>query len=630
MVLYRGGESYMQLIRSVIYRSKSNIPDTAWNRALLQWDVSRMTSSQKSEYLPNYPFIASRQIEQELVKILSDSTRKEDFDLSLLSVLRPLIKSREGQAAVRRWAESDLSGGQHTSVFAAALVFLLATPEMPVGQLLRANDSAFETHNSYLLCYHLESRDYFVECPSAFANALAIGTPQVSQLFAFLLDQLNFSLTSESSDDSKLDDQSSQSKVIVSSPTISAPGASEAVGSISLPLTEGVDWEDFGPDSSDLGVLGPIIARFTVSPKEDERVRSRAGLKLLFNEIPDKLAASELDPSYFDWLWPTDGDSEDLTNALNEIISLTFEEMSIESPLRARFLFYALCRRSLSLCESAGQKVLNRSDSELRKSVIVILVRYGSQLGIRHIDEAFTGSARRLDKFRTVSQYLYGSDATAEYIRISGHDYLKTGKLFPPAGASSGDSIGVEISDWNNFIERYPYHPATDDAFYRLAAAEIIRSNFAGALDVVDQYLKVRDQLPDVDADTAFSAILRILALADLPNPRPADAASFVSLKVAYSSLVKFSNAVQESTSETQRFELVASLFDSVELSQIKANDSPYRDLFIVDDDDLQILMDMKRIALTWRVSVLEREKITQETWDRFLEVLSSYSSPRY
>jgi len=628
LILYRGGDSYMQLIRSVIYRPKSNVPDTAWNRALLQWDVSRMTSSQKGEYLPNYPFVASPEIERDLLNILTNSTRQEDFDLSFLSVLKPLVKSREGQAAVRVWAETNLSDGEHTNVFAAALVFLLATPEMPIAELLKENGTAFETHNSYFFCYHLENRDYFIECPSAFANSLVIGTPQVSELFSFLLDQLNVTLASRNLDSPMLDDSSGQSRTAEPGPTISAPGASEAIGSISFPPSEDVSWDEFNIAGDNLRLLGPIIARFTASPKEDERARSRKALKLLLNEIPDELATSELDPSYFDWLWPTDGDSEILTNALNELLVSTFKEMSIASPLRARFLFYALCRRSLSLCESAGQEILSQNDSELRKSVIVILVRYGSQLGIRHIDEAFSGSARRLDKFRTVSQYLYGSEATTEYIRISGHDYLKTGKLFPPAGASSGDSVAIEISEWENFINRYPYHPATDDAFYRLAAAEVIRKNFVGALNVVDRYLKVRDQLPDVDADRAFSAILRILALVDFPNPHPAEADSFVSLRLAYSSLVKFADAVKDTNVETRRFELVANLFDSVDLGQIKDSDSPYKNLLIVDDDDLQILIDMQRIALTWRVSVLERETITQETWDRFLRVLSAYSSP--
>jgi hypothetical protein len=95
---------------------------------------------------------------------------------------------------------------------------------------------------------------------------------------------------------------------------------------------------------------------------------------------------------------------------------------------------------------------------------------------------------------------------------LSTHDYKETGKTWPPSYVRGAPSQG-EIASWKQFIQSYPWHPGTDDAFYRLAFSQFTQGDHAGAWATIKTYLK-RDYWPDNDADPYVYQLLRCLVMA--------------------------------------------------------------------------------------------------------------------
>lgn len=146
-------------------------------------------------------------------------------------------------------------------------------------------------------------------------------------------------------------------------------------------------------------------------------------------------------------------------------------------------------------------------DSVFKKGAIVILARHEGKLPNYLIDEAFKGAAPRLTKFSKINQYIYGSKATAKYELLSGHKYMESGKQFPPANHNY-ILQNKYITAWKAFIEEYPWHPGTDDAYYQVMYYLLKTKDFPSLNIYVDKYL--RAQLPDRDADAMIGKVISV------------------------------------------------------------------------------------------------------------------------
>jgi hypothetical protein len=171
--------------------------------------------------------------------------------------------------------------------------------------------------------------------------------------------------------------------------------------------------------------------------------------------------------------------------------------------------FHHITHNDLPLAEKLARPVLARPDSELRKGTIVMLVRHGSLLGETHIDEAFTGSAPRTTMFHSAENY-ESSDTAQLYRKISGHDYEETGKTWPPTRITPGN-LKDEAKQWRRFIDKYPWFPGTDDAYYRMGYSFYSAGEFGHAEETVLEYMN--SSLPDNDARPFIMRLLKVLAL---------------------------------------------------------------------------------------------------------------------
>ena len=164
-------------------------------------------------------------------------------------------------------------------------------------------------------------------------------------------------------------------------------------------------------------------------------------------------------------------------------------------------------RHNILEAEQLALPILSRPDSELRKGVIIVLVNNDSLLGKRHIIEAFTGSAPRRTLFANYELYSKGTEVVSEYERLSGHEYLGTGKHWPPA--KNPNNVD-EINGWRHFVDTYPWFPGTDDAYYRMAYAQYVNNDLAGSLATLDEY--VHKEHPDRDAEPYLRYLLKLIA----------------------------------------------------------------------------------------------------------------------
>ncbi len=191
-----------------------------------------------------------------------------------------------------------------------------------------------------------------------------------------------------------------------------------------------------------------------------------------------------------------------------------FHSLKSDSPSAALEIFHVLSHEYLDKAEELAVSELALPDSEIRKGIIVTLVRHESPLGYQHVEEAFQGSAPRTIYFKEPVQYL-GTKAAEEYVRISGHKYVGTKKEWPPF-ILDNRVLESEAEEWRIFIDTYPWFPGTDDAYYRLGYCYFEMGQFVLAYEIVNEYFS--REFADIDADPFILRLLKELANRNDPD----------------------------------------------------------------------------------------------------------------
>jgi hypothetical protein len=182
------------------------------------------------------------------------------------------------------------------------------------------------------------------------------------------------------------------------------------------------------------------------------------------------------------------------------------------NPLTVVRIFDLVASEDIATAEQMAQPFLAERDSEVRKGIIVTLIKGGSIKATAMIDDSFKGNAPRTTLFNTIDAYAYGSEAADLYRALSTHDYVETGKTWPPTYLRSGPTP-AEVSGWRRFIDVYPWFPGTDDAYYRLAFSQFAQKNYVGSISTIREYLG-RAYWPDNDARPFLLHLLRSVLLA--------------------------------------------------------------------------------------------------------------------
>lgn len=203
-------------------------------------------------------------------------------------------------------------------------------------------------------------------------------------------------------------------------------------------------------------------------------------------------AAKQADGNNLAFLMLTPNCLEDLNHGCSiaesfpsEVLQAAFQELKTE-PKMILALFHGLLHSRHPYADSANEDFWVRGDSVVRKGMIVLRARHYHTLDPGDLDYAFRGAARRPLLFRSGWQYDQ-SPAIALYSQLSGHEYGVMGKRFPPyCGADFPRADDEE--QWRLLIEDYPWLPAADDAYYRLAHLLYVLGDLDGAEDVVRRY----------------------------------------------------------------------------------------------------------------------------------------------
>jgi hypothetical protein len=253
-----------------------------------------------------------------------------------------------------------------------------------------------------------------------------------------------------------------------------------------------LEWLRHGLPSSELGQLSSVIGKLLTIESSRQATLSFVSQRLQYFD-PDSLGHIL-------------GNIRDPQTTLSVAVKI-FYEVNEHVPSLAAECLARIAQVNVREAEKLAAPLLAGSDSELRKGALVVLADAGSPVGQTHIDEAFSGSAPRTRKFRDWKTYLFGSRATQEYKMLSHHDYLETGKTWPPARIGSDDDTTPD--KWMAFIQRYPWFPGTDDAYYRLAAELYVGGDPTKAVAVIRDYAS--RSLPDTDADPYIMHVLKLI-----------------------------------------------------------------------------------------------------------------------
>ncbi|MGZ0080165.1 tetratricopeptide repeat protein [Methylomonas sp. YC3] len=177
---------------------------------------------------------------------------------------------------------------------------------------------------------------------------------------------------------------------------------------------------------------------------------------------------------------------------------------------------------NIGLVEHFSEAILNKDitkieNSEVKKSIIVILINYNSDLGKGYLDHVFMGLAKPKNKIYLVNNYTTGSAASDKYISLASHDYTETGKTWPPSYIKFPPSFN-ETEQWRSFINEYPWFPATDDAYYRLAFSYFYFKQYQKSLDTILEFYNKSDFV-DNDASPYVGYLLKfVLANINIPS----------------------------------------------------------------------------------------------------------------
>jgi len=197
-------------------------------------------------------------------------------------------------------------------------------------------------------------------------------------------------------------------------------------------------------------------------------------------------------------------DSVERARALAEKVKYKNTQLVLE-------IIHHVAEHNIVGAEEIAKPFLSTGDSLLRKGVIVLLVRHGSVMGKRMIEDTFTGKSPRKTLYLSSSSYGRGNSAGDIYRTLSTHDYKETGKTWPPSYLHGSPSL-EEIAGWKKFINSYPWFPGTDDAFYRLAFSQFAQRNYPECLATIRDYLN-HDYWADDDARPYLYHLLRNVAL---------------------------------------------------------------------------------------------------------------------
>lgn len=151
-------------------------------------------------------------------------------------------------------------------------------------------------------------------------------------------------------------------------------------------------------------------------------------------------------------------------------------ELTSRKPDKFLELFHALLHAEDERAAPIATPVLQAGDSEIRKGVVVLLSNHYAQQPSYSLDDAFEGAAPRTLLFHDIHHY----DTTAairEYQQLAGHAYRRVGKRFPPYLGGRIPTL-ADAAAWREFIAKYPWFPATDDAVYRLAHVYFLGGEF--------------------------------------------------------------------------------------------------------------------------------------------------------
>ncbi len=216
--------------------------------------------------------------------------------------------------------------------------------------------------------------------------------------------------------------------------------------------------------------------------------------------------ASEIDASYVPLLFHFSKPTE-----FTEFAKPIIDRIKDKNPALLLEVIHQVAHIDILGAEEMVKPFLSAPDSMLRKGIIVLLVRHGSVVGKRLIDETFTGQSPRKTIYYSSDDYGNGNSAGEKYRALSTHDYKQTGKTWPPSYLHGSPSRS-EISAWQEFIQSYPWFPGTDDAYYRLAFSQLVQNDQRGCWATLKQYL-ARDYWPDNDASAYVYHVLRTLVM---------------------------------------------------------------------------------------------------------------------
>lgn len=202
-----------------------------------------------------------------------------------------------------------------------------------------------------------------------------------------------------------------------------------------------------------------------------------------------------------------------LLDGLPSAVLVKAFEVAEQEPPKFLALFHALLHAEDDRSVQAASRILQRSDSETRKGVIVLLRRHEQQQPSYAIDDAFKGDAPRTLLFSDSGQYTT-STAGRAYQQLSGHAYDKIGKRFPPYLGGRIPTLS-DAEGWRDFISTYPWFPAADDALYRLAHVYFMN----GQLDQAAETLAAFDasRFVDSDAEPYIALLAQVVQAARAP-----------------------------------------------------------------------------------------------------------------
>jgi hypothetical protein len=421
MLFKIGSESYNSDLLTWASESRL-IPDSFWNRSILEGAMAKMPEEQRLELLPLYPLTPTERLLPDIQKAL-DRGR-----YGVLPVLSRM-NSVEGPRIYRRWVEEKIVKPHNAKLFVASSGVLAQSPAYP-----------------------------FIELINTF-------WPQLT---------------------------AAQKERVTAKLAAHFPREGKTVNEV-------FEWARSSLENGSLKMGCPTVAllgSFVSKPS----LRNQA-LELIVQRAND-IDAAQVDLLFY---FATATEAPELAKVLAERIKDKNPPVLLE-------IIHHVAHLDILKAEEIASPFLSGPDSELKKGVIVVLVRHDSVVGKRMIDDTFAGSPPRKTLYPSSDRYESGNSASDMYCKLSTHDYKQTGKTWPTSYFRQSPSA-EDVAGWKQFIAAYPWFPGTDDAYYRLAFSQFAQRDYSGCLATIKEYMS-RDYWPDNDARPYVYHLLRNLSLA--------------------------------------------------------------------------------------------------------------------